>query len=92
MEIVFLPSSEPRQEQVIQITVIDDIFVENDENFTSLLSLSVADPSVDLNPGEASILIKNDDGAYTRLLTFCGTNYAILSWGRRDHLIEKPSL
>lgn len=47
---------------VVPISVIDDIFVENDENLRSVITLSATGEPVDLNPGEASILIRNDDG------------------------------
>ena len=64
MEIVFEPSSMNRQERVVQITVIDDMFVENDENLTSVVSISSDDDAVVLNPGQASINILNDDSKF----------------------------
>ena len=64
MVITFLASTNTMQQQLIQINVIDDVFVERDENLTALLSLSTSDPSVTLSPGEAPVTILNDDGMF----------------------------
>ena len=62
MPITFPPFNERMQTRVVQITVIDDMFVENDENITSVITLSANGEPADLNPDRASIIIINDDG------------------------------
>ena len=50
------------QARMVQITVIDDVFVERDENLISAMTLTAIDDPVIFSPAEASILIGNDDG------------------------------
>ena len=47
--------------QNVMIAIIDDLRLENNEQFNSIVSLTVADPSVNLNPADASITIIDDD-------------------------------
>ena len=78
MEIVFPASTENMQTQVVQIRVIADIFVENDENLTAILMLSSTDSAVELNPGMAAILVRNDDGEQKTLAINIHTQQYIL--------------
>ena len=48
-------------EQVVMITIIDDLRLENDEQFNSFVSLTIADPAITLNPSQASITIIDND-------------------------------
>ena len=58
VELTFGPGN---TEQNVMIAIIDDLHLEHDEQFNSIVSLTVADPSVDLNPADASITIIDDD-------------------------------
>ena len=74
-QIVFQPSTQSMQTIVTQVRIVDDIFVENDEFLRAIMALSTIDPAVQLNPGEASIIIIDDDGTSycsTVLLSECG--------------------
>ena len=62
MLITFPASSLGHQSRVIPITIINDNFVENDENFAALVSLSTTDSAILLQPAEAAITIIDDDG------------------------------
>ena len=68
MPITFPPSTDSMQTRVVQIRVIDDMFVENDEILRSAISLSTVDSGIILDPGQADIIIRNDDGIYTKIL------------------------
>ena len=58
-------------QQEVMITIIDDIRLEPDEQFNSIVSLTVADPAITLNPADASItIIDNDSKFELRLLKF----------------------
>ena len=48
-------------EQVVMIAIIDDLRLENDEQFNSFVSLTVADPAVTLSPDQANITIIDND-------------------------------
>ena len=48
-------------EQNVMIEIIDDLRLEHDEQFNSIVSLTVIDPFVDLNPADASVTIIDDD-------------------------------
>ena len=48
-------------EQEVMITIIDDLRLEPDERFNSIVTLTVADPAVSLNPAEAAITIIDND-------------------------------
>ena len=50
------------QEIVVPITIFDDLLVENNEMLDGVLTLSVLDDDVILNPAEASITIVDNDG------------------------------
>ena len=52
-------------EQRVNITIIDDIRLEHDEQFDSFVSLTVADSAVTLSPDQASITIIDDDSMLT---------------------------
>ena len=64
LEVTFFPSADDRQENVVQINVLDDIFVEDDETLSSVVSLTAADAVIDLNPAVANITIFNDDSKF----------------------------
>ena len=58
-------------QQEVMITIIDDIRLEPDEQFNSIVSLTVADPAVTLNPVEASIIIIDNNSEFElKLLKF----------------------
>ena len=62
--VTFAPSGSALQTKMIQIFVVNDMFVEYDENLRFNIS-SIAEPldlTFDLRRGEASIFIRNDDG------------------------------
>ena len=48
-------------QQDVNITIIDDLRLEHDEQFNSFVSLTVADPAVTLSPSQASITIFDND-------------------------------
>ena len=48
-------------EQGVMITIIDDLRLEPTERFNSIVTLTVADPAVSLNPAEAAITIIDND-------------------------------
>lgn len=62
LEIVFSASIFHRQERIVQITIINDVFVENDEKLTSVLTVSTPSTQVNLDSDSASITILNNDG------------------------------
>ena len=64
LAVTFFPSADDRQENVVQINVLDDIFVEDDETLSSVVSLTAADAVIDLNPAVANITIFNDDSRF----------------------------
>ena len=57
----FRPSPNIRQTIVVPIRIINDVFVEHRETLDSIISLSVADSRIRLDPAEASINIIDDD-------------------------------
>ena len=52
-------------ERRVNITIINDIRLEHDEQFNLFISLTVADPAVTLSPDQASITITDDDSMLT---------------------------
>ena len=65
MDLTFGPGN---TQQTVMITIIDDLHLEHDEQFNSIVSLTVADSSVDIDPADASITIfDNDSELYARL-------------------------
>ena len=48
-------------QQDVMITIIDDLYLEHDEQFNSFVSLTDADPAVTLSPSQASITIFDND-------------------------------
>ena len=58
VELTFGPGN---TEQNVMITIFDDLCLEHDEQFNSIISHTVADPSIDLNPANATITIINED-------------------------------
>ena len=64
MLITFPASSLGQQSRVIPITIINDNFVENNENFTMLASLLIADPEIHLQQAKATITIIDDDSKF----------------------------
>ena len=82
LAVTFFPSADDRQENVVQINVLDDIFVEDDETLSSVVSLTAADDAIDLNPAVANITILNDDSKFVcaspalwGLIFFCCSLY-----------------
>ena len=58
VELTFAPGN---TEEDVMIAIIDDLRLENDEQFNSVVSLTVADPVVDLSPSSANITIIDND-------------------------------
>ena len=61
VELTFGPGN---TQQDVMIAIIDDQRLENDEQFNSVVSLTVADPAVDLSPAFASITIIDNDSKF----------------------------
>ena len=45
----------------VPITIIDDLYLENDEPFSAMITLSTVEPGITLDPDTAQITILNDD-------------------------------
>ena len=58
VELTFGPGN---TQQDVMIAIIDDRRLEHDEQLNSVVSLTVADPAVDLSPAVASITIIDND-------------------------------
>ena len=58
VELTFGPGN---TQQDVMIAIIDDRRLEHDEQFNSVVSLTVADPAVDLSPAVADITIIDND-------------------------------
>ena len=58
VELTFGPGN---TQQDVMIAIIDDRRLEHDEQFNSVVSLTVADPAVDLRPAVADITIIDND-------------------------------
>ena len=52
-------SGPPGQRQCIEISIIDDLILENEETFTVSLT---ADPGINISPAIATVTITDDDG------------------------------
>lgn len=46
----------------VQVPIIDDNISESSEDFVANLTLITADIEVDINPGQATIIINDNDG------------------------------
>ena len=78
VELTFGPGN---TQQDVMIAIIDDRRLEHDEQFNSVVSLTVADPAVDLSPAVADITIIDDD---SKLSTSVEVIREKRKGGRRD--------
>ena len=55
-------------EIIVPIRILDDFLLENDEDLSSIISLSTVTDAIDLSPAEASIRILDDDREWTYVI------------------------
>ena len=74
-----LTFSTPLPPMSIPVTILDDLFDEEDiERFTASLTLVTDNPRVQIDPSLAEVLIEDDDGMCEQIVVMSSDLYSIM--------------